>query len=315
MTDAETSPDVCYRHPQRESWVLCQRCGRTICPECQILSPAGVQCPECVKETGGSVSWRNAGEIRRPVSKLSKTRRPQRARSAAGGSSPFWQTTFGRMLRPSAEAPRLSWGIVATLVILWIVGFALPAPLQAGLPFEWLAARADQPFAIWRYVTAPVAFPSILDGRIFLSLLLTSLFFLLNAPSVEATFGRPRFLAVFLAAGTVGSAASMLGSGLGYGLVGALFGMFGAHLILVWGHPAARIQVLIMIAINFVLTLALGGGGLPQLVGGLIAGAGATYLFQRFDGSSRSAGRRPFVIIGVGVAGFVLIAILVATLF
>jgi hypothetical protein len=312
VTEAETSPDVCYRHPKRESWVLCQRCGRTICPECQILAPVGVQCPECVREAGGSVSWSNAGETRRPVSKVSKTRRPQAARSSSGSG---WQSVIGRMLRPGTEAPVLSWGIVATLVILWIAGFVLPGTLGLGLPFEWLATRADQALAIWRYVTAPVSFPSVFDGRVILSLVLTAVFFLLNAPSVEATFGRPRFLAVFLAAGAVGSASAMLGSGLGYGLVGALFGLFGAHLILVWSYPAARVQVLVMIAINLVLSLALGGGGLPQLVGGLIAGAAATYIFQRYEGARQSTARTPYLIVGAGVAGFVLIAILVTTLF
>ena len=76
---ASTSADVCYRHPNRESWTLCTRCGRTICPECQILTPAGVQCPDCVQETGGSVTWRSAGdEIRRPAAKA-------RARAIASG--------------------------------------------------------------------------------------------------------------------------------------------------------------------------------------------------------------------------------------
>ena len=51
-TQAETDPSVCYRHPDRTSWTLCARCGRTICPECQILTPEGVRCPECVREAG-----------------------------------------------------------------------------------------------------------------------------------------------------------------------------------------------------------------------------------------------------------------------
>ena len=41
---------VCYRHPSRESWVLCQRCGRTICGDCQTPAAVGFHCPECVKE-------------------------------------------------------------------------------------------------------------------------------------------------------------------------------------------------------------------------------------------------------------------------
>ena len=44
------SASVCYRHPNRESWVLCQRCGKTICGDCQIPAAVGVHCPDCVKE-------------------------------------------------------------------------------------------------------------------------------------------------------------------------------------------------------------------------------------------------------------------------
>ena len=44
------SGDTCYRHPNRQSYVLCQRCGRTICPACQTQAAVGVHCPECVQE-------------------------------------------------------------------------------------------------------------------------------------------------------------------------------------------------------------------------------------------------------------------------
>jgi membrane associated rhomboid family serine protease len=53
MTDAHAeteAPPVCYRHPNRQTWVRCQRCGRYICPECQTQAAVGVQCPECVRE-------------------------------------------------------------------------------------------------------------------------------------------------------------------------------------------------------------------------------------------------------------------------
>ena len=42
--------DVCYRHPDTPSFTLCQRCGRTICSQCQTVSSVGVLCPECVRE-------------------------------------------------------------------------------------------------------------------------------------------------------------------------------------------------------------------------------------------------------------------------
>jgi membrane associated rhomboid family serine protease len=42
------SPSTCYRHPKRESWVLCQRCGNTICGDCQTAAAVGFHCPDCV---------------------------------------------------------------------------------------------------------------------------------------------------------------------------------------------------------------------------------------------------------------------------
>jgi membrane associated rhomboid family serine protease len=43
-------PEVCYRHPNRETSVKCSRCGRPICPDCMHPSPVGMRCPECAGE-------------------------------------------------------------------------------------------------------------------------------------------------------------------------------------------------------------------------------------------------------------------------
>ena len=37
---------TCYRHPDREAHVRCQRCERFICPACQNEAPVGFLCPE-----------------------------------------------------------------------------------------------------------------------------------------------------------------------------------------------------------------------------------------------------------------------------
>ena len=40
---------VCPRHPDRVSYVRCQRCDRPICGRCMHQASVGFHCPECTK--------------------------------------------------------------------------------------------------------------------------------------------------------------------------------------------------------------------------------------------------------------------------
>lgn len=44
------SPAFCYRHPEVETSLRCNKCGRPICPRCAVRTPVGFRCPECIRE-------------------------------------------------------------------------------------------------------------------------------------------------------------------------------------------------------------------------------------------------------------------------
>lgn len=56
---------TCYRHPSRETGVSWSQCGRPICPDCMTVTPVGMRCPECSKQTTKVKHVREAGRVPR----------------------------------------------------------------------------------------------------------------------------------------------------------------------------------------------------------------------------------------------------------
>ena len=56
----------CYRHPERETWVSCGRCGKPLCPDCMEHGPVGIRCRECAHPRGAGIgaSVVNPDEVR-----------------------------------------------------------------------------------------------------------------------------------------------------------------------------------------------------------------------------------------------------------
>src|ERR1700689_2580201 len=46
----QSAPPTCFRHPGRETYVSCVRCGRPACPDCLRSAAVGQQCVECIRQ-------------------------------------------------------------------------------------------------------------------------------------------------------------------------------------------------------------------------------------------------------------------------
>ncbi len=41
---------TCYKHPDRETLLRCNRCDRPICMDCAVQTPTGYRCKDCIRE-------------------------------------------------------------------------------------------------------------------------------------------------------------------------------------------------------------------------------------------------------------------------
>jgi membrane associated rhomboid family serine protease len=284
---AETDPSVCYRHPDRTSWTLCARCGRTICPECQILTPQGVRCPDCVRETGGSVQWQPAAGAKAAKARKAGSRR---------------QTVAGRV--DAATRPVLTIGIAGTALVLWLLGF-----FTANLPSNLLNASPAWAIQVWRYVTTSLVYPASAGPGI-LAALLGIVIFVWIGWGAERSLGWRRYGVIVLVSGVAAAAVSGIALSSSLGLLGPVWGIFGAYLILVWDQPPARNRVLITMVIWLLFSLFF--GNIFAVIGGAGAGIGTMLLLRRDEG--RTPASRPYLLLAAGCAVLVGLAILAAIL-
>jgi membrane associated rhomboid family serine protease len=235
----QTDVPVCPRHPDRISYVRCQRCGRPACPECQRTASVGIQCVDCVNETART----------RPA-----------VRTVYGGAAV--------MGRPVVTLTLI--GICAAAYLLqWIVpGFTerfLYAPLYT-LPNPFFAPEP------WRMITS-----AFLHSPNFLLHIAFNLYALwILGRHLEPLLGRVRFLALYLLSGFGGSVGVLLLSAPNVPVVGAsgaIFGLFGALFIVQRQRGGEVRSLLVLIGINAVLGFVVSGIAWQAHLGGLVVGA------------------------------------------
>jgi membrane associated rhomboid family serine protease len=238
--------DTCYRHPDRQSYVLCQRCGRTICGECQTPAPVGVICPECMRE----------------------------ARASAPRTKPEAIRRIGYANR--SGQPVMTYTLMGICVLVFIfqsipgIGSHITSALVYGGVFS--TSYAFQP---WRLLTSVFAHASLL--HIALNMYTLWVF----GQILEPLIGKWRYLALFLIGGLAGSVGMLVlaPSSFALGASGAIFGMFGALVVIQrkLGGPVRQLVVLIVINLALGFFPIFGGtiawqAHLGGLVGGLLAG-------------------------------------------
>ena len=248
-------PPTCYRHPDRETWVSCVRCGRHACPDCLRQAAVGQQCVECIRGAG---------------------RGTRQARTAFGG-------------RPVATAA-VTWTLVGINVVLFLVELVMPslaadwgmlgyASTSFGGPMQGVAAGQW-----YRLITSAFLPPATgLGGLGFLDILFNMWALIAVGPSLEQLLGRVRFIAVYVLSALGGAVAFYLlgpSNVFALGASGAIFGLFGAWFVVARKLHLDVRGIVTIIAINLAFSLFYRSTiAWQDHVGGLIVGALTTAAF------------------------------------
>ena len=281
-TSPSTEVPTCFRHPGRETYVSCVRCGRPACPDCLRSAAVGQQCVDCVRD--GNRGVRRSG------------------------------TVFGG--RPTTSAA-VTWTLVGINVLLYLVELAYPSlgndwamlgkASFGGGPLQGVAQGQ-----YYRLITSAFLPPPGLNGFGPLDILFNMWALILVGPALEKLLGRVRYVAVYLVSALGGSVVFYWlapANEAALGASGAIFGLFGAWFVLA---RRLRLDSRAIVTI-IVLNLALGFVGHSIIawqahVGGLLAGGLLTAAFAYAPKANRALiqGGATAAIVAILVLGVVL---------
>ncbi len=251
--DAAAQP-VCPRHPDRVSYIRCQRCGRPVCPECQRPAPVGVQCVDCV-----AAASKAAPTYRTVLGGRARSGRPVVTLSIIGVCAAIFLLS------------RVFPSVTTTLVFAPVIGYHQPyrflttAFLHANffhiavnMYALWIVgAYLERMLGRWRY--AALYLVSAVGGSVAVLLL---------ADPSTSSWVTP----------VVGAS-------------GAVFGAFAAILVVLRRTGRDASQILVLIALNLVLGFVVAGVSWQAHLGGLLTGLvlGALYAYAPARTRSTSA--------------------------
>lgn len=223
--------------------MLCQRCGRTICPQCQTQAAVGVHCPECVKE--------------------------------GRASSPRQPSAIRNLVR-SGDRPLVTWSIIALCVVVYVLQL-LPGSQVTNALLYYPPYTYTEP---WRMVTAlfvhsPSSLLHILFNMFSLFIFGPIMERMLGRIRFLALYllsGLGGSVAVLLLAPSTPVV----------GASGAIFGLLGAFFVIQRKLGGNTVQLLIVIGLNLVVGFLPGANIAWQAhVGGLVVGAAVALIYLR----------------------------------
>ena len=254
---ADNRDNFCYRHPDRQSFVLCQRCLRTICPECQTQAPVGVICPECMK-----------------AERKNRTPAQKRAARRWGNGGTITAVRHGRPVVTYVLLAVTSF--IGLLQLIPGIGDEITSQLLFAAPYLY-PQLFPLSFEPWRLLTAMF----VHGGFVHLALNMLALWML--GQTLEPMLGRARFLALYLISGLGGSVAVAVidPTTATVGASGGIFGLMAA-LLIIGRHIGANVTgILVILGINFAFGFFAKNIAWQAHLGGAIVGALVAFVLTR----------------------------------
>jgi membrane associated rhomboid family serine protease len=239
---------TCFRHPGRETYVSCVRCGRPACPDCLRSAAVGQQCVDCIRQASRG------------------TRQPTGA--------------FGGRVVSGAV---VTWTLVAVNVLCYLAELVdQNTVISDGVMVGRLGPYGVADGQWYRLITSAFLHEPPGDGLGILHIAFNMWALIVVGPALERWLGRTKFLTVYLVSALAGSVLFYLVAGPGQtalGASGAIFGLFGAWFVLSRRLRVDARQIIVLIVINLVISFAVPGIAWQAHVGGLIAGTLLTAAF------------------------------------
>lgn len=271
-------PPVCPRHPDRVSYVRCQRCGSPVCPQCQRPAAVGVLCPDCADA----------------AQRASRATAPRGALGARTTGQPVVTITvialcvlvyLGQMIAPQIVEQLLIFAPVRALAMPWTfltAGFLHGSitHLLLNMVALWMVGRyLEQSMGHWRYL-----------GVYLVSILAGNTAVLLLAAPMSVSWVTP-----------------VLGAS------GGIFGLFGSLFVVNRRLGLDSSPVIVLIGLNLIITFLYPNISWQGHLGGLVLGTATTAVLfalrpRLAPGADRAAVQRRSAVIHAGViAGAALI--------